>query len=112
LRLDDPHDLGHHHCRAGAWTKTGVDPTTEDDLMPILEAECRQGETVLASTHHLARVAEHFTRLLSLEPDRRRRWAGRLMRNPDVLRATFGGHLIEVDHGGVVLQGLRWHAFR
>ncbi len=47
-----------------------------------------------------------------VEPDRRRRWAGRLMRNPDVLRATFGGHLIEVDHGGVVLQGLRWHAFR
>jgi len=45
---------------------TGVDPTTEDELMAILEAECRQGKTVLASTHDLAGVAEHFTHLLSL----------------------------------------------
>ena len=82
---------------------TGVDPTTEDDLMAILEAECRQGKTVLASTHDLAGVAEHFTRLLSLNRTVVADGPAALVRDPGVLHATFGGHLIELDHGGVVL---------
>ena len=46
---------------------TGVDATTEDDLLAILGAECRLGKTVLASTHQLAGVADRFTRLLCLK---------------------------------------------
>jgi len=82
---------------------TGVDPTTEDDLMAILEAECRQGKTVLASTHDLAGVAEHFTRLLSLNRTVVADGPAALVRDAGVLRATYGGHLIEVDHGDMVL---------
>jgi ABC-type Mn2+/Zn2+ transport system ATPase subunit len=82
---------------------TGVDPTTEDDLMAILMAECQQGKTVLASTHDLGGVAEHFTRLISLNRTVVADGPAALVRDPDVLRATYGGHLIEVDRGEVVL---------
>jgi ABC-type Mn2+/Zn2+ transport system ATPase subunit len=82
---------------------TGVDPTTEDDLMAILMAECQQGKTVLASTHDLAGVAEHFTRLISLNRTVVADGPAALVRDADVLRATYGGHLIEVERGDVVL---------
>jgi len=82
---------------------TGVDPTTEDDLMAILMAEVQQGKTVLASTHDLAGVAEHFTRLISLNRRVVADGPAAMVRDANVLRATYGGHLIEVDRGEVVL---------
>jgi ABC-type Mn2+/Zn2+ transport system ATPase subunit len=82
---------------------TGVDPTTEDDLMAILMMECQRGKTVLASTHDLGGVAEHFTRLLSLNRTVVADGPAALVRDADVLRATYGGHLIEVGRGEVVL---------
>ncbi len=82
---------------------TGVDPTTEDDLMALLAQECARGKSVLASTHDLAGVAEHFTRLLSLNHTVVADGPASLVRDADVLRATYGGHLIEVDRGAVVL---------
>jgi ABC-type Mn2+/Zn2+ transport system ATPase subunit len=81
---------------------TGVDPATEDDLMAILADECRAGKAVLASTHDLAGVAEHFTRLISLNRTLVADGPACLVRDPDVLRATYGGHLIEVERGRVV----------
>jgi ABC-type Mn2+/Zn2+ transport system ATPase subunit len=82
---------------------TGVDPATEDDLMALLAEECRSGKAVLASTHDLAGVAEHFTRLISLNRTVLADGPASLVRDADVLRATYGGHLIEVDRGKVVL---------
>ena len=82
---------------------TGVDPTTEDELMAILAAECKQGKTVLASTHDLAGVAEHFSRLLSLNQTVVADGPAALVRDRSVLRATYGGHLLEVERGSVVL---------
>jgi ABC-type Mn2+/Zn2+ transport system ATPase subunit len=82
---------------------TGVDPTTEDDLMALLNAERELGKTILASTHDLAGVAEHFTRLLSLNVTLVADGPATLVRDPAVLRATYGGHLISVEPGSVVL---------
>jgi ABC-type Mn2+/Zn2+ transport system ATPase subunit len=82
---------------------TGVDPATEDELMAILADECRAGKSVLASTHDLAGVAEHFTRLLALNRTLVADGPACLVRDPDVLRATYGGHLIEVERDQVVL---------
>jgi ABC-type Mn2+/Zn2+ transport system ATPase subunit len=82
---------------------TGVDPATEDDLMAILMAECQHGKTVLASTHDLAGVAEHFTRLISLNRTLVADGPAALVRDAEVLRATYGGHLIDLDRGQVVL---------
>jgi ABC-type Mn2+/Zn2+ transport system ATPase subunit len=82
---------------------TGVDPATEDDLMRILAAECVRGKSVLASTHDLAGVAEHFTRLISLNRTVVADGPASLVRDASVLRATYGGHLIQLDHTGGVL---------
>jgi ABC-type Mn2+/Zn2+ transport system ATPase subunit len=82
---------------------TGVDPATEDDLMRILADECARGKTVLASTHDLAGVAEHFTRLISLNGTVVADGPAALVRDPSVLQATYGGHLIQVDRAGGVL---------
>jgi len=45
---------------------TGVDPTTQEDLMRILEAEARRGKTVIATTHDLASAAERFEDVLAI----------------------------------------------
>jgi ABC-type Mn2+/Zn2+ transport system ATPase subunit len=82
---------------------TGVDPTTEDDLMAILASERGRGKTVLASTHDLGGVAEHFTRLISLNRTVVADGPASLVRDGEVLRATYGGHLIQLDRGDVVL---------
>jgi manganese/zinc/iron transport system ATP- binding protein len=82
---------------------TGVDPSTEEDLMSILGSERRVGKTVLASTHDLAGVDEHFTRLISLNRTVVADGPASLVRDPNVLRATYGGHLIQMDRGDVLL---------
>jgi ABC-type Mn2+/Zn2+ transport system ATPase subunit len=82
---------------------TGVDATTEDDLMAILNDERQRGKTIVASTHDLAGVAEHFTRLLSLNRSLIADGPAALVRDPGLLRATYGGHLIHVEPGAVVL---------
>src|SRR5262249_46205467 len=82
---------------------TGVDPATEDDLMALLNGERERGKTVLASTHDLAGVAAHFTRLLSLNVKIVARGPASLARAPEGLRRTYGGHLINVEAGSVVL---------
>jgi ABC-type Mn2+/Zn2+ transport system ATPase subunit len=82
---------------------TGVDPATEDDLMAILAAESQRGKSVLASTHDLAGVAEHFTRLISLNRTVVADGPAALVRDSQVLRATYGGHLIQLDRGEVVM---------
>ena len=82
---------------------TGVDPATEDDLMALLAAERQAGKSVLASTHDLAGVAEHFTRLVSLNRTVVADGPAALVRDSEVLRATYGGHLIQLERGDVVL---------
>ena len=39
---------------------TGVDATTQEELMDVLEAEARAGKTVIASTHDLICAAQRF----------------------------------------------------
>jgi ABC-type Mn2+/Zn2+ transport system ATPase subunit len=82
---------------------TGVDPATEEDLMALLEVECRAGKTVLASTHDLAGVLSHFQRVICLNRTVVADGPSVILRDPHVLRATFGGHLVEVDGGSALL---------
>jgi hypothetical protein len=48
-------------------------------------------------------VAEHFTRLLSVNVTLVADGPADLVRDAGVLRATYGGHLISVEPGSVVL---------
>jgi len=83
---------------------TGVDPTTEEDLMRLLEAECQRGKAVLASTHDLAGVVSHFQRVLCLNRAIVADGPAVILRDAAVLRATYGGHLVEVRGGTALLM--------
>ena len=45
---------------------TGVDVTTQEDLMTVLHAETERGRTVIATTHDLAAAAAHFDTVIAL----------------------------------------------
>ncbi|MBA2255319.1 MAG: metal ABC transporter ATP-binding protein [Chloroflexi bacterium] len=77
---------------------TGVDATTQEDLMDVLEAETRTGKTVIATTHDLLCAAQRFhdvafvnQRLVSTGP------AGSVF-DQRLLAETYGGHVL-------ILQG-------
>jgi ABC-type Mn2+/Zn2+ transport system ATPase subunit len=78
---------------------TGVDVTTQEDLMAILEAESNAGRTVVATTHDLASAAHHFHqaafvngRIVAFGP-------ADLVMDPALLTATYGGHVIVLPAG-------------
>lgn len=80
---------------------TGVDPTTQEDLMRILEAEARRGKTVIATTHDLASAAERFEDVLAINRTVIAHGRSDLVLDRDVLSRTYGGHLLVV--GGETL---------
>ena len=45
---------------------TGVDVTTQEDLMDLLEAEAKRGRTVVATTHDLACAAQRFQQVVAM----------------------------------------------
>ncbi len=93
---------------------TGVDATTQEDLMDILEAEARAGKTVVATTHDLACAAHRFQdavlingRIVAQGP------AKTLVLDPDLLAETYGGHVLVMPDstgGTLVLDDAHHHA--
>jgi len=88
---------------------TGIDATTQDDLMDILDGEARRGRTIVATTHDLAFVAERFADVLAI--NRRVIAHGRasMVLDPDVLARTYGGHLLVLDGHQVLLDDAHHH---
>jgi manganese/zinc/iron transport system ATP- binding protein len=77
---------------------TGVDATTEEDLMHLLEAEAAAGRTVIASTHDLAAAAHHFHqvalingRIVAIGPSD-------IVMNRELLRTTYGTIIDDAHH--------------
>jgi ABC-type Mn2+/Zn2+ transport system ATPase subunit len=71
---------------------TGVDPTTEEQLMTVLRDIASTGRTVLVSTHDLAGVVAHFRRVVCLNGRIVADGDVSLLRDDRVLRETYGGH--------------------
>jgi ABC-type Mn2+/Zn2+ transport system ATPase subunit len=78
---------------------TGVDVTTQEDLMQILEKESQAGRTVVATTHDLGSAAMHYRqaafingRLVAFGP-------ADLVLDPRLLEQTYGGHVIVLPAG-------------
>ncbi len=74
---------------------TGVDATTQEDLMDVLEAEARAGKTVIATTHDLICAAQRFHqaaflngRIVASGPARD------LVLDQRLLSETYGGHVL------------------
>ena len=89
---------------------TGVDATTEEDLMHVLEAEAAAGRTVIASTHDLAAAAHHFHevalvngRIVAIGPSS-------LVMDRALLRTTYGGHVVVLPDGeGTIIDDAHHH---
>jgi ABC-type Mn2+/Zn2+ transport system ATPase subunit len=88
---------------------TGVDVTTQEDLMGLLAAETQRGRTVIATTHDLAAAAEHFTTVVGLNRRLIAIGPSELVLDPDVLSATYGGHLLVLGNKAVVLDDAHHH---
>ena len=91
---------------------TGVDATTQEDLMDVLDAEARAGKTVVATTHDLACAAHRFQaaalvnrRVIAAGP------AKDLILDQRLLAETYGGHVLVLPDlaGGILLDDAHHH---
>lgn len=88
---------------------TGIDATTQEDLMDILEEETRLGRTVVATTHDLACAAERFHRVAAINHRLVAVGPSQIIVDPDVLRRTYGGHLLVLGGQTVLLDDAHHH---
>ena len=78
---------------------TGVDATTQEDLMDVLEAEARAGRTVVATTHDLACASQRFHQAAFVNGRIVATGSANMVLDPDLLAATYGGHVIVLPAG-------------
>lgn len=78
---------------------TGVDATTQEDLMDVLEAEARAGRTVVATTHDLACAAQRFHQAAFVNGRIVATGPANIVLDPELLAATYGGHVIVLPAG-------------
>lgn len=78
---------------------TGVDVTTQEDLMDVLETEARAGRTVVATTHDLACAAQRFHQAAFVAGRIVATGPANIVLDPELLAATYGGHVIVLPAG-------------
>ena len=88
---------------------TGIDATTQEDLMDILEAETASGRTVVATTHDLACAASRFQRVLAINRTVVAHGPSAIVLDQDVLARTYGGHLLVLGGRSVLLDDAHHH---
>jgi ABC-type Mn2+/Zn2+ transport system ATPase subunit len=88
---------------------TGVDVTTQEDLMALLASEAQGGATVIATTHDLAAAAEHFETVVALNRSVIAVGPASLVLDRDILQRTYGGHMLVLGEHGVVLDDAHHH---
>lgn len=88
---------------------TGVDVTTQEDLMALLASETEAGRTAIATTHDLAAAAEHFTTVVALNQRVIAVGPSSLILDPEVLSKTYGGHLLVLGNQAVVMDDAHHH---
>jgi ABC-type Mn2+/Zn2+ transport system ATPase subunit len=89
---------------------TGIDATTQEEMMDILEAEARRGKTVVATTHDLACAAQRFQRVAAINRTVIAHGPSSLVLDPDILSRTYGGHLLMLGGQTVLLDDAHHHA--
>ena len=88
---------------------TGIDATTQEELMDILEAEASRGRTVVATTHDLACAAQRFQRVAAINRRLIAHGPASLILDPQVLAQTYGGHLLVLGDRTVLLDDAHHH---
>jgi ABC-type Mn2+/Zn2+ transport system ATPase subunit len=88
---------------------TGIDATTQDDLMDILEGEAKRGRTVIATTHDLAAASQRFHTVAAVNRQLIAHGPASLILDPEILSRTYGGHLLILGDQTVVLDDAHHH---
>jgi ABC-type Mn2+/Zn2+ transport system ATPase subunit len=88
---------------------TGVDVPTQEDLMALLADEAAEGKTVVATTHDLAAASRHFSQVVGINRGLTASGPATILEDPDVLRRTYGGHLLVIGERGVLLDDAHHH---
>jgi ABC-type Mn2+/Zn2+ transport system ATPase subunit len=88
---------------------TGVDVPTQEDLMALLTIEAQRGRTIVATTHDLAAVNRHFAQVVAVNRRVITSGPAELVRDPDVLARTYGGHLLVFGDRAVLLDDAHHH---
>lgn len=93
---------------------TGVDATTQEDLMDVLEAEARSGRTVVATTHDLLCAAQRFHEALLVNRRVVAHGPAHLVLDQELLGRTYGGHVLVLptvggQGGALILDDAHHH---
>jgi ABC-type Mn2+/Zn2+ transport system ATPase subunit len=88
---------------------TGIDATTQEDIMDILEDQARLGRTVVATTHDLMCAAQRFQRVVAINRTVIAHGPSSLILDQDLLARTYGGHLLILDGRTVALDDAHHH---
>jgi ABC-type Mn2+/Zn2+ transport system ATPase subunit len=90
---------------------TGVDVTTQEDLMDVLEAEARAGKTVIATTHDLICAAQRFHQAALINGRVVAQGSAELVLDQHLLAETYGGHVLVLpgDGGRLVIDDAHHH---
>jgi len=88
---------------------TGIDATTQEELMDILEAEAGRGRTVVATTHDLACAAQRFQRVAMINRRLIAHGPASLVLDQALLSRTYGGHLLVLGGQTVLLDDAHHH---
>ena len=91
---------------------TGVDATTQEELMDVLEAEARAGRTVIASTHDLMNAAQRFHQAAFINRRVVATGPAEMVLDRQLLADTYGGHVLILpgdDGGRLVLDDAHHH---
>ena len=90
---------------------TGVDVTTQEELMDVLEAEARAGKTVIATTHDLICAAQRFHQAALINGRVVAQGPAELVLDQRLLAETYGGHVLVLpgDGGRMVLDDAHHH---
>ncbi len=88
---------------------TGIDATTQELLMDLLEAQAARGKTVVATTHDLACAAQRFQQVLAVNRTVVAYGPANIVLDADVLARAYGGHLLMLKGGAVVIDDAHHH---
>ena len=88
---------------------TGVDLTTQEDLMALLQEETARGRTVIATTHDLAAAAEHFSTVVAINRRIIAVGPSELILDSELLSRTYGGHMLVLGDRAVIMDDAHHH---
>jgi manganese/zinc/iron transport system ATP- binding protein len=88
---------------------TGVDATTQQEIMDVLAAAAHAGRTIIATTHDLACAAQCFRRVVAINRTVVADGPAEIALDSDMLARAYSGHLLVLGGGRVILDDAHHH---